>query len=310
MPHFSCDPDLRNITRGAIDRLHRGLSLHAPWLAAAAMEWMKRLSESGRPEDYFLGNRAPLLLLPDELARSVHASSDDRFRSDIAYSTIAGYYFVRLIDNVMDGRAAAETGLLPLLGFLHGQFQGVYMRYFPSGHAFWRFFESTWTAMAEATAQAASMTEFTAAEFARIVTAKFGGGKIPLAAVCLHYDRPASLDAWCEFYDAFACCSQMIDDVFDWAADSVAGTGTYFLSEAKRRRHDGESPAAWILREGLAWGYSESQRRLCGLREMAQRLPCDSLERYVEDRALQLRAVWEQLQPRLPAMSRLDLVPG
>lgn len=308
MPDHSFDPDVEELAHRAIERSCRGLSREAPWLAAEAMAWMNSLTRSGRAEDYFLENRALLLLLPDELVKRIGAASDEGFRSDIAYSTINAYYSVRLIDNVMDARSAAESRLLPLAGFFHGQFQAAYFRHFPAESDFWGFFESTLARMAEATAQCAGMREFTAQDFARIASAKFSGGKIPLAAACFRYNRPDLLAPWCAFYDAFACWSQTVDDLVDWTDDSIAGTATYFLSEANRRKRNDESAAVWILREGFAWGYAESEMRMRQLYSMAKGLRSESLTRYLACREEQLASLWRQLQPQLAPLARLAVV--
>lgn len=308
MPDQFFDPELEALAHRAIERLCIGLSRDAPWLGAEAIAWMKNLSRSGRAEDYFLENRALLLLLPDELVKSIGAVSDDGFRSDIAYSTINGYYFVRLIDNVMDAPCAAESRLLPLLGFFHSQFQAAYSRHFAPESGFWEFFEATLARMAEATTQGAGMTEFTAGDFARIASAKFGGGKIPLAAACFRYNRHDLLGPWCAFYDVFAGWSQTVDDLLDWTGDAAAGTATYFLSEANRRKRDDESAAVWILREGLAWGYAESEVRMRQLHNMAKELRSESLTRYLAYREGQLASMWRQLRPQLVSLSRLAVV--
>jgi hypothetical protein len=308
MPDQSFDPELEPLVRRAIGRLCDSLSRDAPWLGAEAISWMKNLSRSGRAEDYFLENRALLLLLPDELVKRICAVSDDGFRSDLVYSTINGYYFVRLIDNVMDAPNAAESRLLPLLGFFHSQFQTAYSPHFPPESGFWGFFQATVARMAEATTQAAGMTEFTAEDFTRISSAKFGGGKIPLAAACFRYNRPDLLGPWCAFYDVFAAWSQTVDDLLDWTGDAVAGTATYFLSEANRRKRHDESAAAWILREGLAWGYAESEMRMRQLHDMAKELRSQPLTRYLAYRQRQLASLWRELQPQLDSLSRLALV--
>jgi hypothetical protein len=308
MPDQLFDPELEDLAHRAIERLCRGLSRDAPWLAAEAIVWMNSLTRSGRAEDYFLEDRSLLLLLPDQLIQRICAASDDGFRSDLAYSTINAYYFVRLIDNVMDARCAAESRLLPLAGFFHSRFQGAYSRYFPPESGFWGFFESTWARMAEATTQAAGMTEFTADDFARISRAKFGGGKIPVAAACFRYNRPDLLGPWCAFYDLFACWSQTVDDLVDWMNDSSAGTATYFLSEANRRKRHDESAAVWILREGFAWGYAESEMRMRQLQSVAKELRSESLTRYLACREEQMASLWRRLQPQLAPLARLAVV--
>ena len=151
--HGCFDSGVLELADGAVKRIRDRLSRFAPGLADEADNWIGELSPTGEACDYFTGGRSVLLLLPRFLREACRQAPDTAFESDLAYSTINAYYFVRLIDDVVDGAPAARPRLLPLLGFLHAEFQSTYTRYFHPDSAFWEHFHCVWVKMAEATVE-------------------------------------------------------------------------------------------------------------------------------------------------------------
>jgi hypothetical protein len=291
-----------------MQRLSANLIRNAPHISNIVTRWTAGLSATGVAEDYFRKSRAHILLLPWWAEKSLCGAPDVKFQSDLIYSSVNGYYFVRLIDNVMDGHGKSELRMLPLLGFFHSQFQAVYSDYFQPDSAFWECFHSTWTAMAQAAILDANMTEISATEFVRVAAAKSMGAKIPIAAVFFRHNRPDLLPQWFEFYDALSRWNQMVDDVFDSLIDRQTGTMTYFLSDAKRQKREGESVSAWIVRGGFASGYREADSLLARVRELAQELGSSELIRYLEYRHAELASCRERMGPGLAALARLATV--
>ncbi len=308
-PEPDDDPtQLLGLTRCAMVRLSANLTRDAPQIAGEVIRWTAGLSRTGRPEDYFRNGRAEIFLLPWWAEKSLRYVPDLRFQSDLIYSSVNAYYFVRFIDNMMDGHGEAELRMLPILGFFHSQFQAVYSGYFPPDSAFWEFFHSTWTAMAEAAVTDANMTEIAAADFVHVAAAKSAGLKIPIGAVLFRHGRTDLLPRWCEFYDALACWNRMVDDVFDSLVDAQKGTMTYFLSKAKRRKAAGESVSAWIVKGGFALGYEQAERLLPRVRETARGLGSSELVQYVEHRRAEVALCWERMRPSLAALAQLASV--
>jgi hypothetical protein len=304
----SCfDSEVLELADRAVNRMRGRLSRLAPSLADEADTWTRELSRTGEARDYFCGGRSVLLLLPRFLQEACRKAPEPAFESDLAYSTINAYYFVRLIDDVADGDPAARPHLLPLLGFFHAEFQSTYARYFHSDSAFWERFHYTWVEMAAATVEQTRLSDVSSCDFPRLSAAKAGGVKIPLAAVCEFYGRPDLLERWCAFFDSFAVWSQMVDDVSDWVGDYAQATTTWFLSEAKRRKQCDESASSWILREGMEWGYGHAASQMQALRDSAMELKNENLVRYLDDRQTQVAQLWRTLHSQLPALSRLAL---
>jgi hypothetical protein len=304
-PEDSLEPQLPGLRRQAVQRLSANLIRNAPQISDAVTRWAANLSPTGVAEDYFRKSRAHLLLLPWWAEKSIRGAPDLRFQSDLIYSSVNGYYFVRLIDNVMDGHGKSELRMLPILGFFHSQFQSVYGDYFKPDSAFWEFFHSTWTAMAQAAMLDANMTEISTAEFVRVAAVKSAGAKIPVAAVLFRHRRQDLLPQWCEFYDALLCWSRMVDDVFDSLFDAQKGTMTHFLSDAKRRKRSGESVASWIVKGGLASGYKKADSLLQRVRDLAHGLGSSELVKYLECRQEELASCWKRMEPGLAALARL-----
>lgn len=301
------DEEVLEIAGGAISVLRKRLLLLTPFLAGEVDTWMEGLPRTGAAPHYFLGGRAILLLLPRFLCEVSRSSPDLSFERDLAYSTVSAYYFVRLIDDVIDNSPAARHSLLPLLGFFHAEFQRVYGHYLKPDSVFWDHFHRIWGRMADATVEQGRLTEISVEDFRRLSAARSGGLKIPLAAACEFYQRPDLIPAWCAFFDQFAVWSQMLDDIFDWASDYGQGTASYFLSEARRRKGENDSVSLWILEEGLDWGYEFALSQLRELRLAATGLETERLLRFIDYRQAQVAELWRELHSQSPALARLAL---
>jgi hypothetical protein len=184
---------LSQIIRQAVLRLQSDLGRAAPVMAGQVAGWIGRLAGGGRPEDYFQHPLAfPALLLPWWLEESFRPEMDLSFQAGLAYSTINGYYYVSLIDNLVDGEATEELSLLPALGFFHTQFQGAYQAYFSGDHPFWQLFQDAWFFAAEAVVKDAGLAEIDLAQFWETAAQKVSAVRIPLAAVCYRRRRWAA----------------------------------------------------------------------------------------------------------------------
>ena len=231
----------------------------------------------------------PSLLLPWWLGKTLEKKPDLRFHSDLVYSTVNGYYYVRLVDNVMDGHAADERELLPAAAFFHSRFQGVYQVYFAPDHAFWKFFTSAWLRSNESVIREVHFDRMDRETFGAVAAKKVCAAQIPLAAVCYRSERPDRLCPWVEFCDLLAHVMQMMDDVFDWHGDASRNITTYFLSQASERKRPEESVAAWVIREGFDWGLATVDGWLSELVGRSRDLGSSELRRYLVKRRTLLR---------------------
>ncbi len=279
------DPLLLDIITAAIASINSKMAQKAPFMAERVRTWMQGLSGSLQPADYFTHPLAfPMLLLPWWAEKACRPVPDIPFQSDLAYSTINGYYHIRMIDDAMDGDAEVDLGLLPALNFFHTQFQSAYQPHFPPGHPFWAVFADVWLHSGESVMQDASTSDIDRDRFVQFAAQKVCAAKIPIAAVCYHSNRPDMIPPWCQLVDLLGCWNQMIDDLFDWRKDMEHGAPTFFLSEAGRRKAPGESVAAWVVREGFAWGSETLHLWMAELQEMAQHLSSPGLFAYLGTR--------------------------
>jgi hypothetical protein len=306
------DPGLSTIVDAACARLYAGLEQAAPFMAPRVLAWMRDAGrETVEPADRFKHPESfPMLLLPWWLESTLRPAPDSSFQADLVFSTLNGYLFIRLIDNVMDGHATVEPRLLPALGFFHTQFQVPYQRYFEHGHPFWQFFASVWFASADATIRDAGSTEIDREQFMRVAAQKTCAVKIPLAAVCFRCRRPDLIAPWSQFVDLFGCWHQMLNDLFDWRRDMEHDTPTYFLSEAGRRRGaaeqgSAESVAGWVMREGFEWGMDVLQAWLVELKALADNLGSPALAAYLNTREAMLLERRKQVDAGLQGMKSL-----
>ena len=292
-----------------LQRLNTEFSASAPQLAPRVWEWLTQLAGGNAPIAYFQHPLAfPSLALPWWLEQSLHAPLDLDFQTELIYSTINGYYYIRLLDNLMDGHSMGELQLLPAAGFFHTQFQQAYARYFAAAHPFWEFFTTTWFHAAEVTWQDAILRNIDLAHFQQIAAQKVSAGKIPLAAVCHYCQRLDQLPPWLKFFDRLGAWFQFSNDLFDWNKDLKYHTATYFLSEAQRRKHETESIAQWVLREGFDWGVALLYDWLREVRAAAAELNSPPLLAFLDRREARLVQQQAEVTAGLVEMRRLAAI--
>lgn len=215
----------------------------------------RRARELGgsNPENLFLNPLStPVLLFPQWVERSFTPTPDIDFQREVSYAAINLLYYVRLLDDAMDGHCTSAE-LLPALTFLHSRFQGGFQSLFPSGHRFWSYFFEILDRSTEVTVADFSLTALSLDEFLRYAAQKSCCALIPIAAVVCRYQRYEDFDAWADLWNAFSAWNQMRDDLLDWSRDLEDGIATYLLSEAARRKNPEESIPGWMLREGFDW---------------------------------------------------------
>jgi hypothetical protein len=305
------DPELKEAIISAVSRIGAEMGQKVPFMAERASAWMGELAGPAQLADYFLHPLAfPMLLLPWWVEKTCRAAPDLPFQSDLAYSTVNGYYYVRLIDNVMDGDVNIDLKLLPALNFFHSQFQAAYQSYFAAGHPFWNDFGKFWLRSGESAMQDASLPEIDQAQFTQIAAKKVCAAKIPVAAVCYRNDRPDLNQPWFRLVDLLGCWHQMLNDLFDWHKDLGHDAPTYFLSEAGRSKAVDESVAAWVVRKGFAWDSDTLGAWMAELKEMGGRLQSPDLWAYLEkrealflDRQAEVTAGFENMARLLTALT-------
>ena len=308
-------PDQINFYRCEIDRvisaafreLQTRLTEAGSCLSAQALSWTDKLSRHGPREDYFKHPESfPILLLPWFLERQITSNIDTAFQQRIVYSTVNGYYAVRLVDNLMDGHGNTGLLLLPLLNFFHSQFQFAYQQYFPYKHPFWKSFTRLWSLTADATMRDGALSDITWTQFNDISAQKSCGAAIPLVAVCWRVKCPNLIDPWLRLADLFGRWHQMKNDTFDWQKDLNTGTQTYFLSEAERERRENESATDWILREGLFWGFGVIKNLMLELKSVAEELENQDLSTYLIGRERMMEKQMGDLAESLNELNRLS----
>ena len=247
------DPALLDTIAHAVRRLQDTLLTSSPGLAQPTIDWMVALAGGRSPENYFSHPLAfPTLLLPWWAAQACPAGETDvALQQEIAYSSINGYYFIRMIDNVMDGDASVDPRLLPALALFHTEFQSVYQRLFDPTHGFWVTFREAWLGSADAAVQDARMKHIPLDQFELASARKVRAALIPVAAVCHRLGCGDRIAAWSELVFRLGRWHQMQNDLFDWFKDSTHGNQTYFLSLADQQRAPGQTTAEWVAQVGF-----------------------------------------------------------
>jgi hypothetical protein len=279
------DPALKSLAVAALERLKNEISEACPHMAPEVLEWVRGRSDTPEPADYYTHPSAfPTLLFPWWIGRALDPTPHLDFQGEAVYSTVNGYYFVRILDNLMDGNATVETDILPASIFFHTQFLRSYHRYFDHGHPFWKYGLGISFATADAIYKDSSLTVVDEAQFKRISAGKTAAAQIPIAAACFYFQRPDLIASWSRLSKLFSAWSQMFDDIFDCFSDSASGTQTYILSEAARRSRPGETVAEWMSREGLDWGAGLLAEWMLDMEALAREVGSEDVLVYLEER--------------------------
>lgn len=294
-------PVLTNIVELACGQLQVKAQNAGSVIGTHITQWMKAVSGTNQIEKAFMSPGSfPMLLLPWLAELTLQAEPDINFQADLVYSTVSGYYYIRLVDNVMDGHENGELHLLPMLNFFHSQFQSPYQRYFNHNHPFWDYFHQIWLHSAEVTLQDSMLDDIDLEDFMKISAQKTCAAKIPVAAVFLHYRKPDRFDNWDQFVNLFGCWHQMWNDIYDWIRDTRLETHTYFLSEGNHRKQAGEPLVDWVIREGFDWGMNKLDEWMSQLKELVFLLGGSQLGEYLQERdrlfSLQRVVMIENLQ--------------
>jgi hypothetical protein len=267
------DELLGTIIGEALERIRANLERGTPYMAQRLLAWMESLWPGHQLEEYWTHPVGfPLLLAPWWLEQALRQKHDESFQLDLIYSSINMYYHIRLVDNLMDRDVPTDLTLLSALDFFHTEFQRSYHRHFAYEHPFWDYFSSVWFHSAEVTMLDGSMPRFDLTQFEEIAGQKTCAAKIPLAAICYKYNRIDLLPVWSRFLERYGWWSQMLNDTFDWLKDSKNNTGTFFLSEAQRRKYPDESVVEWVIREGFEWSMELLETWMSDLRALANDL--------------------------------------
>jgi hypothetical protein len=227
----------------------------------------------------------PVLALSVWASRALRLSVEPEFHIALASSSLHGYHFIRLIDNVMDGDGPAELArLLPLTAVFHTGFERPYHVYFDHTHPFWGDYQTLWHRAAFATTEDAFLESIDQPAFTGVSGLKFSAAAVPLAAVAHRGHRTDALPGWRRLIDRLGCWYQMVNDLLDWHHDSAHGIRTYFLSEANRRRRPDESLPGWITREGFGWAVETLDQWMNQLEREAELLNAADLSEFLAAR--------------------------
>jgi hypothetical protein len=300
------DPRYDALIDHAVSRLDSELESNTPLMAPPVRAWMNTLAGSDAAADYFKHPRAfAFLLVPWLFELALSSEPALGFHQDLAYASVNGYYFIRLFDNIMDDDAVVEKQILPVTAFFYLEINKTFQQYFEPGHPFWAIYERAWLDQSQATVIDQGQSLMSEQQFVERVSLKVGGAKIPLAAVCYFHDRADLLATWSHFLNKLGSWHLMQQDLFDWSKDLNANNMTYFLSAAHRRKSAGESAAAWIVREGLDWGFELLVRWMADIIQLAETLGSDPLLVYLKAREANLLEQGEQMWQGLKLLAAL-----
>jgi hypothetical protein len=289
------------LVRYSIDRLREELRTME---TASAVFWARaeQLGQ-GYPEHLFLSPfSTPVFMFPLWVEQSLSETHDVDFQYELAYASIALYFYVRILDDAMDGHFASGS-LLPLLTSLYAHFNRALQNLFPHGDPFWAYFYRLIDLSTEGMVADFTAANLTSEDFLQLAAQKSYCVLIPMAAVLCRYQRCDQFERWSELWHAFSAWNQMQDDVRDWYVDQKNGLCTYLLSQAQRLKRKDESVEQWMVRDGYQWSIgvlNQFAKRAC---ELAAELNVPEMEEELEARSDQLS---QHLGHLCDTLSRID----
>lgn len=296
-----------HFVKAALSRFDERVDALAPELSRRISDWTHILTRDGDRCNYFLHEEAfPALLFPWWIECAAGREPEGDLHPTLAYATLNGYYFIRLIDDVMDGDAEAQPHLLPAAAFFHTNFQSAFAKLFPPGHAFWSAFERIWTDTAAAAIEDHELGDYDLQTFRRLSARKVGAGLIPITAVEMTVGDDGSAKLWREAFDLMGAWHQFKNDFFDILRDREAGARTFALSHAGRRLQDGETLEAWLDREGVDWADHILAGWMAQMEELAATLGSQDFSLYLSARRQAVDARFADVRRGFDTLAQLS----
>ncbi len=297
---MTSQPPLGVVVADAVDRLFAEMIARMPQAGPDLVGWCRELSGGAGPSRYFLHPRAfPTVHLGD-WAIEATGGAEPALRNDIVSSTVAGYYFVRMIDDVTDDGSASATRLLPTAAFLHHAFERPYRSRFPADHPFWAVFADLWSRSAEASSVDLSPETIDESRFVEVSAAKVIGALIPVSAVFFGRGAMKVPAQWSALVKLLARYHQLSNDLVGWQGDLAAGRNTWVLC----RGRDSGAPTIldWWIDEGLVWAQTQRRAWLGELEALAAASGSPGILAWVRERAEEDRTMDQVIRPGLRAL--------
>lgn len=285
------DPKSGIAVAAAIARLENRLD-KLPAIRASCLPWVERIAPRLN-----LGGFFPIFEIPRWVQHVLSGEVDESLDSELTYSTLNGYLFIRLIDDVMDEQNPGARSSLLALGLFDLEFQRIYRYWFDADHPFWTAFDQEWITSLELTAQDAETFIDTPEAFELIAAKKLSAIRIPVTAVCHKLGNADAISSWLQFCDLFSRFHQFADDLTDWHNDFHAGRNSWLLAEAQKNRRSGESVSSWILREGQDWALGTLDEWSGELVETCRKIGSPQAEKHVESFNRNMQQKWEEMKP-------------
>ncbi|MGV8839822.1 MAG: hypothetical protein ACWA6X_05910 [Bauldia sp.] len=295
-------PSIAAIASAAAAKLEQDVVRLMPGIWPALRSWCdpRTLAIGGLEPRSF-----PALLLPFWVAPEWR-DDDQRFWLDLTGSTLHGYLFLRLIDDVTDGdRGDSLRRLLPLAGYFSSRFQELYHNHFSSSDPFWHYFRSFWATQAIVSTEDSLSTSISRDRFLHVSSLKSSASKIPAAAAALRHGKEDRLALWLSTIDQLGALQQFANDFFGCYHDLEHGIDTFVLSIYRQESTNEETLADWLLTHGFAWGVSELRSHLAILDSGSKVLKSIEFSSWLQGKSLRVALDINQASYRVIRRYRL-----
>lgn len=295
--------NVEKAVRSSVRSLFQDLNDRAPRVASLIDEWTQQVyGDKGVAIAFLDPESYPLVHFPVWADPSIPQDLLD----DLTKSSIAGYLWVRLIDDVMDGdRGGLESDLLPLLGFFHLHFSEPYRIHFEVTHPFWELLTDAWIKSGEAAVLDHYLTERDPQNFREITARKTRAAIIPVSAALYARGSTEMLEPWSSFIDAFNLWHQLQNDLFDWRRDLHHDNPTLLITEGRRHADTTAELEQWFWSRGLSWAAEQLATSEVEVRRLAGEIGNADLNDYIHWRFSEMQSRLDYIQGGLAETRRL-----
>ncbi len=278
------------LLREAWQQLDQSLQTRAPALANAWRAWTIALAGGRDPIDYFLHPYAyPTLLMPWWMDATMGKAANPELQRHLLHTSLAGYYVIRFIDDVVDGDAPERVQLLPLVPVLQAEFHALQnnAKLTPLQQL---ALQKAWALGHESSWLDSKLDSVDEASFKQVSACKVAAVRVPMLMVAWHHGLAELSTEWNTCIDKLGAWHQFHNDLFDWQRDLQAKRATWFTSEIERHRGNG-SALAWVASEGFAWGVAQLESLGNELLIHSHALGCTGLTVWLTERTEILKRI-------------------
>ena len=250
-----------------------------PKSTQSLLKYLKRVPPLDSPRQALSLQSFPIIALPFWLTPPANRADDHSFLVDLTYSTLNGYYGIRLLDNLMDADGPAELSrFAPCATYFWWNFARPYLHHFAYPSPFWTHFSACTGTYSDLTSLDAALTAVSDSMFETVSSKKFETAKVPVTAVALRCGHEVSVTRYQHLVDLLGRFHQFWNDLLDWRHDLNSGLVTFLQSKFLSQTDSFPNSSAWFSERGCSWACERALLYFHEAADAAKALECNELD--------------------------------